>query len=203
MHEAAVEHLCAADRRLARLVRRVGPCGLRVDRRASPYQALVEAVAHQQLHGAAARAILARVVALYPGRPFPTPQDLVDTPAARLRAAGFSGAKVAAVKDIAARTLAGGVPDRAGLRRWSDEEIIGRLTELRGVGRWTVEMLLIFKLGRRDVLPVDDFGVRKGFAVVYRAGQMPRPRELREHGERWRPYRSVAAWYLWRAADLA
>lgn len=202
MHERAVEHLSAADRRMARLIGRVGPCRLRVDRKATPYQALVEAVAHQQLNGTAARTILGRVIALYPGRPFPTPQELVDTPDARLRSAGFSAAKVAAVKDIAARTLTGVVPDRAELRRLSDEEIIERLTVLRGVGRWTVEMLLMFKLGRPDVLPGDDFGVRKGFGVVYRGGEMPTPRELLEHGERWRPFRSVASWYLWRSLEL-
>jgi DNA-3-methyladenine glycosylase II len=202
MHERALEHLSAADRRMARLIRRVGPCRLRADRRASPYQALVEAVAHQQLNGTAAKTILGRVIALYPGRPFPTPQDLVETPDARLRAAGLSGAKVAAVKDIAARTLTGVVPGTADLRRLSDEEIVERLTVLRGVGRWTVEMLLMFKLGRPDVLPGNDFGVRKGFGLVYRGGEMPTPRELLEHGERWRPFRSVASWYLWRAVDL-
>jgi DNA-3-methyladenine glycosylase II len=203
MHEAAVRHLSRADKTLARVIRRTGPCRLEPDLRQSPFEALVEAVAHQQLTGKAAQTILGRVKALHPRRKFPRPQDLLNTPDASLRSAGLSRAKVAAVKDIAAKTLEGVVPTARKLAHLTDEEIIERLTVVRGVGRWTVEMLLIFKLGRPDVLPVDDYGVRKGFAVTYRDGEMPAPRELLEFGERWRPFRSVAAWYLWRALEFS
>ena len=202
MHERALAHLATADRKLARVIDRVGPCRLRPDRRQSPFQALVEAVAHQQLNGKAARTILDRVQALYPGQSFPTPEALLATPDEQLRAAGLSRAKTASVKDIAARTLEGVVPDTAGLRRLSDDAIVERLIVLRGVGRWTVEMLLIFKLGRHDVLPVDDFGVRNGFMIAYKKKEMPKPKELAACGERWKPFRTAAAWYLWRAADM-
>lgn len=197
----AVEHLTSADRALARLIRRVGPCRLSIDAARSPFEALVEAVAHQQLTGKAARTILGRVKALVPRRRFPTPDDLLSLPEEQLRGAGLSRAKVAAVKDIALKTREGLVPTARRLAGMDDAEIIERLTAIRGVGQWTVEMLLIFRLGRLDVLPVDDFGVRKGFAVTYRRAELPHRRELQEHGERWRPYRSVASWYLWRAAD--
>jgi DNA-3-methyladenine glycosylase II len=203
MHDKALEHLRAADEKLAFLIDTVGPCGMRPDRKQSPYQALVEAVAHQQLTGKAAQTILGRVKALHAPRAFPTPEDLLSTPEEALRNAGLSRAKVAAVKDIAAKALDGTIPTPKELSKLSDVEIIERLTAIRGVGQWTVEMLLIFKLGRLDVLPVDDFGVRKGFAVTYRRGRMPKPAALLRHGERWRPYRSVASWYMWRALELS
>lgn len=203
MHNQAVDHLRAVDPVLSELIARVGACRLRPDRRQSPFEALVEAVAHQQLNGKAARTILDRVKALHPHRAFPTPEDLLETHEDKLRAAGLSRAKVAAIKDISAKTLDGLVPPSRDLSRLEDEEIVRRLTALRGVGRWTVEMLLIFKLGRLDVLPVDDYGVRQGFALTYRKRQLPKPRQLLARGEPWRPYRSVAAWYLWRAVDLA
>lgn len=199
----ATDHLSAADETLARLIRRVGPCRLAKDQWRNPFQALVEAVAHQQLTGKAAQTILGRVKALVPERRFPRPEDLIALPEERLRGAGLSRAKVAAVKDIAAKTRDGVVPTARRMAGMEDAEIIERLTTIRGVGQWTVEMLLIFKLGRLDVLPVDDFGVRKGFAIAYRSGEMPAPKELLAHGERWRPFRSVASWYLWRAADAA
>lgn len=187
---------------MARLIRRVGPCKLRAARDRTPFQSLVQAVAHQQLTGKAATTILGRLIALHPGRDFPTPEDLLAAPDDRLRGVGFSRAKVASIKDIAAKTLEGVVPETRALTKLADAEIIERLTAIRGVGQWTVEMMLIFKLGRRDVLPVDDYGVRKGFAVTYRRKDLPKPAELFEHGERWRPFRSVASWYLWRALDL-
>jgi DNA-3-methyladenine glycosylase II len=199
----AVEHLSSADRTLGRLIRRVGPCALVPDHGQSPFEALVEAVAHQQLTGKAARTILGRVKALVPERRFPSPDDLIVLPEESLRAAGLSRAKVAAVKDIALKTRDGLVPTPRRMAGMEDAEIVERLTVIRGVGRWTVEMLLIFKLGRLDVLPIDDFGVRKGFALTYRRSDLPKRQELLEHGERWRPYRSVAAWYLWRAVDAA
>jgi len=203
MHENATEHLRRADKVLARIIRRVGPCILRADRGQSPFEALVEAVAHQQLTGKAAQTILGRVKGLHPGRKFPTPEDLLGTPDEKLRGAGLSRAKVAAVKDISAKTLDGVVPTVKAMARMDDAEIIERLTTIRGVGQWTVEMLLIFKLGRKDVLPIGDYGVRKGFSVTYRLSDLPKPAELLKHGERWRPYRSVASWYLWRSVDLA
>ncbi|PYK59989.1 MAG: DNA-3-methyladenine glycosylase 2 family protein [Verrucomicrobia bacterium] len=201
MHEAAIEHLSQSDKVLARLIRRVGPCRLEARRSASPFQALVQAVAHQQLNGTAAKTILKRVIAIYPGRKFPAPEDLLATPDERLRGAGLSRAKTAALKDIAAKTLEGIVPSSRAIARMSNEEILERLTAIRGVGPWTVEMLLIFMLGRLDVLPATDFGVRKGFALTYRRKELPAPSEVLEHGERWRPYRTIASWYLWRALD--
>jgi len=200
---AAVGHLALADKTLARLMRRVGPCGLTPDPRRSAFEALVEAVTHQQLNGRAAQTILGRVKALVPKRKFPTPDDLIALSDDLLRGAGLSRAKVASVKDIARKTRDGLVPTPRRMAGMDDVEIIERLTAIRGVGQWTVEMLLIFRLGRLDVLPADDFGVRKGFAVTYRREELPKRQELLEHGERWRPYRSVASWYLWRAADAA
>ena len=201
MHEAAIEHLSQSDKVLARLIRRVGACRLEARRSASPFQALVQSVAHQQLNGTAAKTILKRLIAIYPGRKFPAPEDLLATPDERLRGAGLSRAKTAALKDIAAKTLEGIVPSSRAIARMSNEEILERLTAIRGVGPWTVEMLLIFTLGRLDILPATDFGVRKGFALTYRRKELPAPSELIKHGERWRPYRTIASWYLWRALD--
>jgi 3-methyladenine DNA glycosylase/8-oxoguanine DNA glycosylase len=170
-------------------------------KRCSPFQALVQSVAHQQLNGTAANTILKRVKALYPKRKFPTPDDVLATPDGKLRKAGLSRAKVASIKDIAAKTVEGVVPHTRSFSKMPDTEILERLTTIRGVGPWTVEMLLIFKLGRLDVLPATDFGVRKGFALVFMREELPKPVELLEHGERWRPYRSIASWYLWRGLD--
>jgi 3-methyladenine DNA glycosylase/8-oxoguanine DNA glycosylase len=165
--------------------------------------ALVTAVTHQQLNGTAAQTILKRVLALYPGKRFPTPEDVLATPDDRLRTAGLSRAKVAAIKDIAAKTVTGVIPEsRGAISKLSNEEILERLTSVRGVGPWTVEMLLMFTLGRLDVLPVTDYGVRKGFALTFGWKDLPTPKELLEYGERWRPHRSTAAWYLWRALEL-
>ena len=183
------------------MIREIGACGLVPETRRPPFQSLVQAVAHQQLHGTAAANILKRFKKLFPGRRFPRAADLAGVTDEQLRACGFSFAKIKAIRDIAAKTLSGVVPATRHIVKLPDEEIIARLTEVRGVGRWTVEMLLIFQLGRPDVLPVDDFGVRNGFGVAYRKGVMPKPRELLVFGERWKPYRTTAAWYLWRAAD--
>ena len=197
----AIEHLARADKILARLIRQVGPCTLKPKSRRSPFEALVQAVAYQQLNGTAAATILGRVKALYPGRRFPTPQELLDTSDAQLRAAGLSRAKVAAVKDIAANTLSGVIPGSRAMAQMAEAEIVERLTSVRGVGPWTVEMLLIFTLGRTDVLPVTDYGVRKGFALTYSWKELPTPKELLREGEKWRPYRTTAAWYFWRATE--
>ena len=171
-------------------------------RQRTPFVALVTAVTHQQLNGTAAKTILKRVLALYPGKRFPTPEDVLATPDDRLRAAGLSRAKIAAIKDIAAKTVAGVVPGSRAITRLNNEEILERLTTVRGVGPWTVEMLLMFTLGRLDVLPATDYGVRKGFALTFGWKELPTPRELLAYGERWRPHRTTAAWYLWRALEL-
>ena len=186
---------------MRRLIREHGHFSPLPDKRRSPFEALVSAVAHQQLNGTAAKAILKRFRALFPGVRFPRPEQLAAIPDESLRAAGFSRAKMAAVRDIADKTLAGIVPTTRDIQRMSDQEIIERLTQVRGVGRWTVEMLLIFKLGRGDVLPADDFGVRNGYRFAFGLADLPKPKEVLAFGERWRPYRTTASWYLWRAAD--
>jgi 3-methyladenine DNA glycosylase/8-oxoguanine DNA glycosylase len=186
---------------MGRLIAKVGPCTLAPRKRRSPFESLVRSVVYQQLNGTAAATILGRVKALYPNRRFPTPQEILATPDERLRGAGLSRAKTAAIKDIAAKTISGVVPTARAILGMSDAEILERLTSVRGVGPWTVEMLLIFTLGRADVLPVTDYGVRKGFALTYKRKELPAPRELLEYGEKWRPHRTTAAWYLWRALD--
>jgi DNA-3-methyladenine glycosylase II len=202
MNPEALRHLAAVDPAMDRLIRAVGPCTIRAQRR-SPFEALVRAVAHQQLNGKAADTITRRFLDLFPGRRFPTPVEVERMDESRIRAAGFSGSKVRAIRDIAAKAREGIVPERRVLARLDDEAIVERLIQCRGVGRWTVEMFLMFTLARPDVLPVDDFGVRSGFQLTYRLPGMPLPRELLEFGDRWRPYRTTASWYLWRAVDLA
>jgi DNA-3-methyladenine glycosylase II len=197
---AARAHLRAADPVLGGLIKQIGPCRLVPDRQREPYEALVSAIAHQQLHGRAAMAILARL-AMLAGCDCPAPAALLSLSDENLRGCGFSGGKIAALRDIAARTLDGTVPTRRAARRMSDAALIERLVPIRGVGRWTVEMLLIFTLGRPDVFPVDDFGVREGYRLIHRLDAQPRPRVLAAIGEAYAPYRSTAAWYLWRAAD--
>jgi DNA-3-methyladenine glycosylase II len=202
MSTTAVRHL-SLDPAFAGLITRIGRPRLTPERDRSPYEALIRAIAHQQLHGRAAEAILGRFVALYPGLPFPTPEMVLASEDSVLRGCGFSFGKIAAIRDICARTLDGTVPSRRAAARLSDEALIERLTTIRGVGRWTVEMLLIWTLGRADILPVDDFGVREGYRVLYGLDAQPRPRDLAEIGQVWAPWRSYAAWYLWRASDEA
>jgi len=202
-HSDALKHLSATDPIMRRLIRDFGSCGLEPETRRSPFQSLVQAVAHQQLHGTAANTILTRFKKLFPGRRFPRPEDLMSVTDTQLRACGFSFAKIASIRDIAAKTLAGVVPASRQIVKLSDDDIVERLTEVRGVGRWTVEMLLIFQLGRPDVLLADDFGVRTGFRHAYKMPNLPAVKELLSFGERWRPHRTTAAWYLWRAADAA
>lgn len=203
MTSQALQHLSASDAVLKKLIGEVGPCTLKAETRCTPFQSLVQAVAHQQLNGKAATTILSRFTKLFPGRRFPRPEDLAGVSDDALRGVGFSRAKVASIRDIAAKTLSGEVPTSRQIVRLTDDEIVARLTQVRGVGRWTAEMLLIFQLGRLDVLPADDFGVRSGFRIAYRKRKMPTAKELLAHGERWRPFRTIAAWYLWRAADRA
>jgi len=203
MNAAALKHLSAVDPVMRRLIREVGPCRLEHELWRSPFQSLVQAVAHQQLHATAAGNILARFKKLFPKRRFPKPEDLAKVSDAQLRACGFSFAKIRALRDIAEKTLSGVVPTSRQIVKLSDDEIITRLTAVRGVGRWTVEMLLIFQLGRTDVLPADDFGVRNGFRLAYQKREMPKPKALLKFGQKWRPHGTTAAWYLWRAADAA
>ena len=203
MRPEILRHLVAADPVMRRIIRQHGACELKPETRRSPFQSLVQAIAHQQLNGTAANTILTRFKKLFPERRFPRAEDLAGVTDAQIRACGFSFAKIRAIRDLAEKTLSGVVPAARQFAKLTDEEIISRLTAVRGVGRWTVEMLLIFQLGREDILPVDDFGVRSGFGHAYRKGKMPKPRELLAHGEKWRPHRTTAAWYLWRAADGA
>ncbi|HEY3325659.1 MAG TPA: DNA-3-methyladenine glycosylase [Novimethylophilus sp.] len=201
--DPAGQHLAALDPDWAALIARIGPCGLSPHLEREPFEALVRAIAYQQLHGRAAKAILARFLALYPGVAFPAPAAVLATVDVALRGCGFSAAKIVSIRGIAAATQSGLVPTLDAAVRLSDEELIARLITLRGVGRWTVEMLLMFALGRPDVLPVDDFGVREGWRILKNLDAQPKPRTLAEIGMAWSPYRSTAAWYLWRAAEQA
>ena len=203
MNAAALKHLSSVDPVMAQIIREVGKCQLEPEPKRTPFQSLVQAVAHQQLNGIAANTILTRFIKLFPKRKFPKPEDLASVTDEQIRACGFSFSKIAAIRDITAKTLDGTIPTSRQIAKLRDEEIIERLTEARGVGRWTVEMLLIFQLGRENVLPVDDFGVRNGFRIAYKKREMPKPKELLKFGERWRPHGTTAAWYLWRAADNA
>src|SRR5213075_420494 len=200
-HEDAHQLLRASHPRMAELIGRsrrynITPAGF-----IRPFDALAESIAYQQLSGKAAATIFGRVRALYPKRKWLDPEQLLATPDETLRAAGLSRAKTAALKDLAAKTIDGTVPAGRALVRMTDDEIVTRLTAVRGIGRWTVEMLLLFDLGRPDVWPVDDYGVRKGFAKTFGRRKLPTPKQLIKRGEKWRPYRSVAAWYFWRALD--
>lgn len=197
-HHEAVSFLASLDDDWRGLLALVGPCTLQVEQAREPYEALLSAVAHQQLHARASQAILGRLFALVAQGGYPPPKQLLALPDEALRGCGFSTRKVESLRAIASATLVGTVPTRAQAMELDDEELITRLTTLRGVGRWTVEMLLMFTLGRMDVLPVDDFGVREGYRALKSLQQAPRPRELARIGEAWRPYRSIAAWYLWR-----
>src|SRR5438132_10457844 len=200
-HEDAHRHLAATDPRMATLIAHSIQYNIKPPRLIRPFDALAESIAYQQLSGKAAATIFGRVRALYPKRKWLDPKQLLATPDETLRNAGLSRAKTAALKDLAAKTIDGTVPDGRALIRMSDDEIVTRLTAVRGIGRWTVEMLLLFDLGRPDVWPVDDYGVRKGFAKTFGRRKLPTPKQLMNFGEKWRPYRSVAAWYFWRALD--
>ncbi len=218
--EQAAAELSAADPKLARLIARIGPCTLRLPPSPSPFEALVRSVIYQQLHGKAAAAIHARMIQSFSPSPeanalvgpHPTPQQMLDCPNEQLRSAGLSANKALALRDLAAKALDGTVPSLRRARQMSDDDLITHLTQVRGIGKWTVEMFLIFWLGRPDILPVDDYGVRKGFALTFgklkpedkvTPADLPKPDAMLRRGRRWQPWRSVASWYLWRAADLA
>ncbi len=196
-------HFAKCDPVMAALMRAAGPYRLEVEASRSPFESLARAITHQQLNGIVANRILQRFIALFGNEPFPAPGAVLARPDHELRAVGLSFAKIESLKDLAAKTASGIVPDSDALVALDDEAIVARLTQVRGIGRWTVEMLLMFQLGRPDVLPVDDFGVRNGFRLAYGLRGLPTPRALAAFGERWAPYRSAAAWYLWRAVDLA
>src|SRR6266404_1172650 len=200
-HTKEHRHLANTDPRVAQLIARSRRYDIAPAVSIRPFDALAESIAYQQLSGKAAATIFGRVRALYPKRKKLDPEQLLATPDETLRAAGLSRAKTAALKDLAAKTIDGTVPSGRALLQMSDDEIIARLTQVRGIGRWTVEMLLLFDLGRPDVWPVDDYGVRKGFAKTFGRRKLPTPKQLMKIGEKWRPYRSVAAWYFWRALD--
>ncbi|WP_038738917.1 DNA-3-methyladenine glycosylase family protein [Burkholderia pseudomallei] len=197
-YRRAAKFLSELDEDWARHIAAIGPCRHEAKPAREPYEALVRAIAYQQLHAKAGDAILGRLVALYPGAAFPAPEQLLATDPELQRACGFSAAKLATIRDIAQATVAGVVPSLAEARRLPDATLIERLTSLRGVGRWTVEMFLIYSLDRSDILPVDDFGVREGYGRLKGLVKAPTPRQMREIGEAWSPFRTVAAWYLWR-----
>jgi 3-methyladenine DNA glycosylase/8-oxoguanine DNA glycosylase len=199
-HEHAHRHLSKSHPRMAELIRRSRRYGITPAVSIRPFDALAESIAYQQLSGKAAATIWGRVRALFPEK-YLDPKAVIATADEKLRAAGLSRSKVAALKDLAAKTIEGIVPSGREILKMTDEEIIERLIAVRGIGRWTVEMLLLFDLGRPDVWPVHDYGVRKGFAKVFGKRKLPTPKQLLKLGEKWRPYRSAAAWYFWRALD--
>src|ERR1700693_6336214 len=200
-HDDAHRHLSATDARMAELIARSRRYNIAPSLAIRPFDALAESIAYQQLSGKAAATIWGRVRALYPRKKYLDPKLVLATPDEKLRAAGLSRSKVAALKDLAAKTIEGTVPTARALETMSDEEIIERLINVRGIGRWTVEMLLLFDLARPDVWPVHDYGVQKGFAKTFGRRKLPKPKQLMKLGEKFRPHRSVAAWYFWRALD--
>jgi methylated-DNA-[protein]-cysteine S-methyltransferase len=201
--DAALAHLRGRDPVLARLIEAAGPFRMELKSTSSAFFALSEAIVYQQLSGKAAATIFSRVCALFPrAKNGPTPEHILRASDEKLRGAGLSRAKLLSLRDLARRAKAGEIPPLAELRLMDDEAIIERLTAVRGVGRWTAEMFLMFRLGRPDVLPVGDYGVRKGFGLAFRKRGLPSPADVEKHGARWRPYRTVASWYLWRALEL-
>jgi O-6-methylguanine DNA methyltransferase len=200
----AVEHLRASDPAIARVIDAVGPFRMQLKKASNTFTVLAEAIVYQQLTGKAAATIFGRVCGLFPNaNEGPTAEHLIHVSDDKLRAAGLSRAKLLSLRDLARRTAAGEIPTLAEIRKMENEAIVERLTAVRGIGRWTVEMLLIFRLGRPDVLPLDDYGVRKGFAFALRKRDLPTRPHLEKRGARWKPYRTVASWYLWRACELA
>jgi methylated-DNA-[protein]-cysteine S-methyltransferase len=201
---AAITRLRESDPALGSLIDAVGPFRLRLQGTSSVFAALAEAIVYQQLTGKAAGTIFARVCALFPRTSGGLEaRRVLRASDGALRGAGLSRSKVLSLRDLARRAEAGEIPTLTEARSMEDETIIERLTEVRGIGRWTAEMFLIFRLGRADVLPVDDYGVRKGFAFAFRKRALPSREALERRGERWKPYRTVASWYLWRAAERA
>jgi len=201
--DVATAHLSATDPCLAKLIEELLPFTPEIDHNQSPYEALMEAIAYKSISGKAAAASFARSKALGASGGVPTPEEMLKRSKAKLRKAGLSGAKILSMKDLAQKTIDGVVPTHDEALLLSDEELVERLDSVRGIGAWTVEMFLIFRLGRPDVLPIHDLGVQKGWSVAYGRKHKPRPKELLKFGERWRPYRTVASWYLWRAFEKA
>lgn len=202
-YEVAVAHLSKKDPVMRRVIKSVGPFTLQIEHMQSCFETLMESIVYQQLTGKAAATILGRVKLLYGSDAFPSAQAVLETPDDLLRSAGLSRSKVAALKDLSRLTVDGHIPEISELQKYNDEKIVELLTAVRGIGEWTVHMLLLFRMGRPDILPINDYGVRKGFARAYKLTDLPKPKELLAHGERWRPYRSVASWYLWRVLDKA
>jgi 3-methyladenine DNA glycosylase/8-oxoguanine DNA glycosylase len=198
----ACRELSARDPALGAIIARVGGDGFVAKASRTPFEALCSSITYQQLSGKAAETIFGRFRALFPGAEFPAPATVIATPHKKLRSAGLSEAKALAIKDLARHAERGVIPTIGELRQMQAEEIVERLTVVRGVGRWTVEMLLLFRIGHPDVLPAHDLGIRKGLARIQRRRELPEPEAVIRRGERWRPYRSVASWYLWRAAEL-
>ena len=222
--DEALAALSAADPKLAKLITRAGPFTMRISGKQSPFEALTESIIYQQLHGKAAAAIHAKLLRSFsdlahmadPREPMvhrhPTPQELLDAPNDQLRSAGLSANKALALRDLAAKTLDGTVPTLPRIRKMSDEAIIEHLTQVRGIGKWTVEMMLIFRLGRPNILPTSDYGIRKGFALTFQGlkpttkvtpDHLPKPDIIERRAKKWQPWCSVASWYMWRACDLA
>jgi 3-methyladenine DNA glycosylase/8-oxoguanine DNA glycosylase len=199
----ATQYLAERDEHLKHLIEETAPFQLKIEAAQSPYETLVEAVTHQSISGKAAATIYDRVKALSSTGRAPSPQEMLKLRKPVLRKAGLSGAKILAMKDLAQKTIEGIVPSFEEALKLSDEELIERLVSVRGIGAWTVEMFLIFHLGRPDVLPIHDLGVKKGWSITYGKKHMPKPKELLAFGERWRPYRTVASWYMWRACQRA
>jgi DNA-3-methyladenine glycosylase II len=199
----AMEHLSAKDEKLASLIAETVQFQIDMEAAQSPYEALLESIAYQSISGKAAATIFGRVKALGRDGRAPSPQEMLKLKKITLRKAGLSGAKVLAMKDLAQKTIEGIVPSLEDAQKLSDEELVERLVSVRGIGAWTVEMFLIFNLGRPDVLPIHDLGVKKGWSVTYGKRHMPKPKELLAFGEQWRPYRTVASWYMWRAFERA
>jgi DNA-3-methyladenine glycosylase II len=199
----AIKHLAEGDEKLKFLIAETQSFQMDPDHLQSPYEALLEAIAYQSISGKAAATIFGRIKALSSTGRAPTPQEMLKLRKQALRKAGLSGAKVVAMKDLAKKTIEGVVPTLEDAQKLSDEELVERLTSVRGIGAWTVEMFLIFRLGRPDVLPIHDLGVQKGWSITYGKKHKPKPKELLAFGERWRPYRTVASWYMWRACQRA
>ena len=197
----AIRHLKKVDPDLAKVIRRIGPYELKQDKTRTIYATLVRSIVYQQLTGKVAAIIFGRFIELFPGRKFPEPEKVLRKPFEQLRGVGLSNQKAGYIQNIAQAAKDGIVPDSRQANLMSDDELVDRLTSIKGVGRWTVEMLLIFQLGRPDVLPGTDYGIQKGFALAKGLAELPKPKELLAAGECWAPYRTVAAWYLWRTAD--
>jgi len=199
----ATKYLAERDESLKRLIEETIPFRIDVADAQSPYETLLESIAYQSISGKAAATIFDRVKALSGNGRIPTPEEMLKLRKSALRKAGLSGAKILAMNDLAQKTIDGVVPTLEQAEKLSDEELVERLVSVRGIGAWTVEMFLIFRLGRPDVLPIHDLGVKKGWSITYGKKHMPKPKELLAFGERWRPYRTVASWYMWRACQRA